>query len=346
MKKVFISSVVAGFEDFRQSAKQAVELMGYRPLMCEDFGARPYSSEKACVTEVESCDVYVVILGAKYGFVTAEGISVTEAEFNAANRSGKPTLVFIQKIETEEAQSAFRSRVEDFSAGFFRESFSSPEQLKDGIIKGLRQLSQFENAIPEKEFIARVEKGISELSQFFLFREPEMFTAFWPHPKREIDIVELENQTDEIFERLCRVGLTSFREGYEPILKRDYTGLKSGDTRIAFFHDGLIVFLTSPVVKREGFFFSNYFAPPSRIKELAHGIFKLFDANSGWCRLEFREMENITVKELPKTNVNQISMGSMGENKFSFDRLFIPLTESGYLKWIDMSINRLKRIFS
>ncbi len=32
------------------------------PVMSEDFGTRPYSPEKACVTEVETSDVYIVIL--------------------------------------------------------------------------------------------------------------------------------------------------------------------------------------------------------------------------------------------------------------------------------------------
>ncbi|RJQ18907.1 MAG: DUF4062 domain-containing protein [Nitrospiraceae bacterium] len=69
MQKVFISSVITDFEEYRKAAGKAVEIMGDRPVMSEDFGARPYSPEKVCVTEVETSDIYLVLLGEKYGFV-------------------------------------------------------------------------------------------------------------------------------------------------------------------------------------------------------------------------------------------------------------------------------------
>ncbi len=58
-KKVFISSVISDFEEYRHANKRAVEIMGDRPVTClrashrqmsEDSGARPYSPEKACIT--------------------------------------------------------------------------------------------------------------------------------------------------------------------------------------------------------------------------------------------------------------------------------------------------------
>lgn len=53
---VFISSVIRNFESYRAAAKKAVTLLGHVPVMCEDFGARPYSSQEACMTEVEQAD--------------------------------------------------------------------------------------------------------------------------------------------------------------------------------------------------------------------------------------------------------------------------------------------------
>jgi len=95
LSKVFVSSMVRGVEAFRDAAKQAITLMDYTPLMCELFAARPYSSEKACVHEVEQCDVYLLILGSAYGYETPEGISVTQAEFETAKTTGKSILAFI-----------------------------------------------------------------------------------------------------------------------------------------------------------------------------------------------------------------------------------------------------------
>lgn len=44
LMKVFISSVVRGFEQFRAAAKDAVETLDMKPVMSEHFGARTYSS--------------------------------------------------------------------------------------------------------------------------------------------------------------------------------------------------------------------------------------------------------------------------------------------------------------
>ncbi|WP_223813491.1 DUF4062 domain-containing protein [Pseudomonas caricapapayae] len=43
--KVFISSVVKGFEHFRAAVKDAVETLDMKPIMSEHFGARTYSEE-------------------------------------------------------------------------------------------------------------------------------------------------------------------------------------------------------------------------------------------------------------------------------------------------------------
>ncbi|WP_338104614.1 DUF4062 domain-containing protein [Pseudomonas typographi] len=71
--KVFISSVVRGFEELRASARKAVGLLQHQAIMCEDFAARPDSSEVACMTEVDQVDVVIVILGADFGFKTPRG---------------------------------------------------------------------------------------------------------------------------------------------------------------------------------------------------------------------------------------------------------------------------------
>lgn len=97
--KVFISSVVRGFEQFRAAAKDAVETLDMKPVMSEHFGARTYSSEHACLTEVDQCDVYILILGANYGYEPQPGLSVTQQEFHQAVSKRKPILVFIQQTD-------------------------------------------------------------------------------------------------------------------------------------------------------------------------------------------------------------------------------------------------------
>ncbi|WP_434588843.1 DUF4062 domain-containing protein [Pseudomonas sp. R4-76] len=104
--KVFISSVVRGFEQFRAAAKDAVETLDMKPVMSEHFGARAYSSEHACLTEVDQCDIYILILGANYGYELQPGLSVTQQEFHQAVSKRKPILVFIQQTSCDAQKSA------------------------------------------------------------------------------------------------------------------------------------------------------------------------------------------------------------------------------------------------
>ncbi|MCP4288431.1 MAG: DUF4062 domain-containing protein [Gammaproteobacteria bacterium] len=46
MGTVFISSVIGEFEEYRQAAKEAIELLDQKPVVSEHLAARPYSSHE------------------------------------------------------------------------------------------------------------------------------------------------------------------------------------------------------------------------------------------------------------------------------------------------------------
>ena len=84
-----VSSVVAGFENERQAARQGVEEAAGDPLLVnEDFPAMGSSPRNACLDAVDSCDVYLVILGAKAGFIAPSGKPVVEEEYERAIERG------------------------------------------------------------------------------------------------------------------------------------------------------------------------------------------------------------------------------------------------------------------
>src|SRR4051812_19782868 len=87
---VFISSVSGGFEAVRQGARDAVESVGMRPVMAEMVGARPQSPQSALLGEVAHADIYLLLVGARYGELGASGMSPTEEEFEEAKRRNKP----------------------------------------------------------------------------------------------------------------------------------------------------------------------------------------------------------------------------------------------------------------
>jgi hypothetical protein len=100
--KVFISSLIGGFEPERQAARRAVETLRYQPIMAEDFGAQPTSPQVACLQGVRDSDLVVLILGERYGAIPpGSSLSATHQEYREA-RASKPVLAFVQQGVTPE----------------------------------------------------------------------------------------------------------------------------------------------------------------------------------------------------------------------------------------------------
>jgi len=65
--RVFVSSVIEGFEDYRQAAKNGIIDAGGDPVLVEDFPSSSVSPRTACLDGVHSCDVIVIIVGERGG---------------------------------------------------------------------------------------------------------------------------------------------------------------------------------------------------------------------------------------------------------------------------------------
>lgn len=130
--KIFISSLIGGFEPFRAAARSAVTALKHEAVMAEDFPAQPNSPQIACLQGVRSADLVVLILGERYGSVQGtSGVSPTHEEFLEA-RDSRPVFVFVQDGVTREPQQAkFVTEVQGWQHGYYRGGFTTPEQLRD-----------------------------------------------------------------------------------------------------------------------------------------------------------------------------------------------------------------------
>lgn len=144
--KVFISSVTYQLAEERQALKRLLQVVPpYEPLLFEDFTARNRTPRDACLAGVDACDVYVLLLGPRYGDPLADsGIAPTEEEFTRARRSNKPILVFVKDSEEadEPSQRAFKDRVEGYVDGRFRDSFDGPVALNEKVMAALNGLEE------------------------------------------------------------------------------------------------------------------------------------------------------------------------------------------------------------
>lgn len=104
MLKVFISST-SDLQNYRQVIREQVESCEMYPDMYERWGQGNDYPRDMCCRHVLDSDIFVCLLGAKYGFIEpAWGMSMTEIEFRVAMKANKPILIYIQKQYKEEME--------------------------------------------------------------------------------------------------------------------------------------------------------------------------------------------------------------------------------------------------
>jgi hypothetical protein len=81
---------------FVQAALDAVVRAGMAPVDMRYFAARDGRPADYCRARVRDCEVYVAVVGFRYGsIVPGQVISYAELEFEAASGAGLPRLVFL-----------------------------------------------------------------------------------------------------------------------------------------------------------------------------------------------------------------------------------------------------------
>ena len=66
--KVFLSSVIEGFQAERNVAARAIRALGDEVVRAEDFGASSESPQVACLSAARKADLVVLLLGSRYGY--------------------------------------------------------------------------------------------------------------------------------------------------------------------------------------------------------------------------------------------------------------------------------------
>jgi hypothetical protein len=156
MARIYISSTFQDLVEERELAAAAVRSQRHEVLAMEDYVAEGTRPVKRCLQDVADCQIYIGIIGWRYGFVPSddnpEKRSVTEMEYREARRLGRETLVFLQKLESARPQfmdavagvndngeriKRFRAELmAGADAGMVKE-FGSPEELRSHVLAAL-----------------------------------------------------------------------------------------------------------------------------------------------------------------------------------------------------------------
>lgn len=133
--KIFLSSVIAGYEDYRVAAASGATVLGHEVIRAEGFPASPQTPQQACLEGVRLADAVVLLLGDRYGAVQASGRSATHEEFVEASGS-KPLFVFHQSgVSRDEDMARFVDEVHAWDSGRLSGQFRTPDELRDAVTK-------------------------------------------------------------------------------------------------------------------------------------------------------------------------------------------------------------------
>ena len=138
-------------------AERAISAAGHVIVDMADFPAADQPAARLCAERVSGCDVYVGVLGTRYGSPVRDKseVSYTELEFDAATAAGLPRLVFLLDTGAADVgiplaqlidhafgarQEAFRTRVQ--ASGLVTQPFASPDQLGRLVERSLRELAE------------------------------------------------------------------------------------------------------------------------------------------------------------------------------------------------------------
>jgi hypothetical protein len=137
-QRVFISSVMAEFAQERAALASVVRDRGAVAVLFEQFGGRDADPEAAYLEEVRSSQIYVGLLGRRYGRLAVNGFSATHEEFLEAERAGLRITAWASEVSDREGHE--RSLLDEIQRFHTTGIFASTDELVGGVVTRLARL--------------------------------------------------------------------------------------------------------------------------------------------------------------------------------------------------------------
>lgn len=246
--RYFISSVIAGFEPFREAAADAIRSLGHEVVRSEDFTASPSTSQIACIAGVRDSDALILLLGERYGSVQATGKSPTHEEFEGA-RDLKPVFAFIQlAVEPEARQKAFIDEVRDWSTGRYTGQFTDAESLRTAVTTAIHrwEVESASARIDPDEMASRAIAGLPRIDRHHHSSDASMFLSVVGAPRQTI--LRPSQIEDSCFQRDLQQralfgspSLFDTREGIEISIRDHALRLRQTHQSIVLSEDGSLL---------------------------------------------------------------------------------------------------------
>ncbi len=135
---VFVSSVMGGMTAEREAVVRAITTVGAQPVWFEAFGGMDDDPEDAYTAHVASSDLYLGILGARYGKPLKTSYSATHAEYNEAAARGLRISVWTTSADQDGRQRDFLDEVRVFHT---TGTYTSSDDLAQRVERRLRAVA-------------------------------------------------------------------------------------------------------------------------------------------------------------------------------------------------------------
>ena len=199
--RVFVSSVIKGFEDYREAARNGILDAGGEPALVEDYPGLSISPRTACLDGVKSCDVLVAVIGDRGGWTAPSGKLVVQEEYDEARQNNLRVLAFIQDVERDEESQRLVDKISDYVSGVFRLTFSSATELRAAVKNSLEPIIQHLKN-PEVE-LSMIEEKLKD--PYEIYNEASLRFLLTPERVEEfIDPVSLESP--DLKRQLLEIG--------------------------------------------------------------------------------------------------------------------------------------------
>lgn len=95
--QIFVSSTYSDLKEERKQLLFSILKMNYIPAGMEYFTAIDEEQMELIKRIIDRSDYYVLLLGARYGSLTSEGVSYTEEEYDYAVQKGKKVIALVHE---------------------------------------------------------------------------------------------------------------------------------------------------------------------------------------------------------------------------------------------------------
>lgn len=212
--QVFVSSTYADLKDERRKVIQTLMELDCIPAGMELFPAADEEQLEFIKKIIDDCDYYLLIIGGRYGAVTANGISFTEQEYEYALSVGLKVIALLHENPTQipfsksEQDLDNRIRLQEFrdkvASGrlvkFWKEANELPGIVALSLSKTIKTHPAIgwvrADKISREELLSEVNelrKANAELSKALSELEPSIFTK-----SEEKDCAFIHNKLDRL----------------------------------------------------------------------------------------------------------------------------------------------------